>query len=104
MGVQVIETLLNKKIPVIHIVGGGIHNTVLCQFTANATQKVTITGPAEATAAGNLMIQGIALGVIRDIRHGRSIIRNSFGTDHYQPQEITLWEKAFHKFKEIRRL
>lgn len=99
--VDQIEKLLHKKIPVIHIVGGGIRNKLLCQFTANATQKVTITGPAEATAAGNLMIQGITLGVIRDIRHGRAIIRNSFGTDRYRPQDNAIWEKAFNKFKEI---
>jgi sugar (pentulose or hexulose) kinase len=95
-----LESLLNKKLPVIHIVGGGIHNTLLCRFTANATRKRIIAGPAEAAAAGNLMIQGISLRIIRDIPYGRAIIRNSFGTVQYLPQENAVWEKAYAQCKE----
>jgi len=96
-----LENLLKKSIPVIHIVGGGIHNTVLCQFTANATQKMTIAGPAEATAAGNLIIQATSLGAVRSIRHGRLVIRNSFGTKQYEPQNNMLWKAAYERYREI---
>lgn len=55
--------LSGQAVDVIHIVGGGSQNTLLCQLTANATGLPVIAGPVEATALGNVLVQARAAGV-----------------------------------------
>ena len=51
---------------------------MICQFTANATKRVVSTGPVEATSIGNVIVQAMAMGAIKDINEGRKVVRNSF--------------------------
>jgi sugar (pentulose or hexulose) kinase len=92
---EAIEDITGKKIETLHIVGGGIQNELLCQFTSNALGKKVITGPIEATASGNILMQARAMGQIRTLVKAREIIRNSFELKQYQPQEVSLWEKQY---------
>lgn len=94
-----IEDIIGKKIETLHIVGGGIQNQLLCQFTANALGKKVITGPIEATAIGNILMQARATGQIKTLAKAREIVRNSFELKEYQPQETSLWEKQYRKVK-----
>jgi rhamnulokinase len=73
----------------LHIVGGGIHNGLLNQLTADATGRPVIAGPAEATAIGNILIQALALGRIDSARDIRHIVENSFPTRAYAPRKTT---------------
>lgn len=68
--VAVLEGLTGETIEVIHLLGGGSRNELLCQWTADATGRRVVAGPAEATALGNLLIQARAMG---DLSEGRSI-------------------------------
>ncbi|MDK2799063.1 MAG: rhamnulokinase [Clostridiales bacterium] len=101
MTVESLEKLLGKELPVIHMVGGGIKDRLLCQFTANATGKQVIAGPVEATSIGNLMVQVKALGAVSSLKEMREIVKNSFSTNTYQPQEVELWNKAYEKYKNV---
>jgi rhamnulokinase len=94
-----IEDITGEKIEVLHIVGGGIQNELLCQFTANALGKKVITGPIEATASGNILMQARAMGQIKTLAKAREVIRNSFELKQYQPQETSLWDKQYQKVK-----
>jgi sugar (pentulose or hexulose) kinase len=96
---EAIEDIIGKKIEVLHIVGGGIQNELLCQFTANALGKKVITGPIEATASGNILMQAKATGQIKTLAKAREIVRNSFELKEYQPQDASLWEKQYKKVK-----
>jgi rhamnulokinase len=58
------ERLTGRSTAVVHIVGGGSQNRLLCQLTADATGKPVIAGPVEATALGNVLIQARAAGVV----------------------------------------
>lgn len=93
------EEVTGEKIETLHIVGGGIQNQLLCQFTASATGKKVITGPIEATASGNIMMQAIATGQIKTLADGREIIRKSFELKEYTPQDQKNWSKQYKKFK-----
>jgi len=90
-----IEDITGQKIDCLHIVGGGIQNELLCQFTANAIGKKVIAGPIEATASGNLLIQAKAAGQIENLAELRKIVRNSFELKEYQPQEASLWDEQY---------
>jgi rhamnulokinase len=93
-----IEDVTGSTIEVLHLVGGGIQNELLCQFTADATGRKVITGPIEATASGNILMQAKAAGQLKSIAEARQVIRNSFEMKEYQPQNTTLWERQYGKF------
>jgi len=95
-----LEDVTGSKVDVLHIVGGGIQNELLCQFTANAIGKKVITGPIEATASGNILMQAKATGQVKSIAEAREVIRHSFAMKEYQPQNTGLWEKQYAKFAE----
>ena len=99
----VLEMISQIRGPIkkLHIVGGGTQNTLLCQFTANATNVPVIAGPIEATAIGNIMVQATALGCLPSIAEGRKMIRQSFDLVEYQPQEQDAWDEAYQRFVKI---
>jgi sugar (pentulose or hexulose) kinase len=96
---EAIEDVMEEAIKVLHIVGGGIQNELLCQFAANATGKKVITGPIEATASGNILMQAKTTGQIKSLSQLRKIVRNSFELKEYQPQETKLWDEQYEKIK-----
>ena len=58
------ERLADRTVDVVHVVGGGSQNRLLCQLTADATGKRVIAGPVEATALGNILVQARAAGQV----------------------------------------
>lgn len=97
-----LETLTGDSLQTLHIVGGGSKNTLLNQLSANATQLRVVTGPVEATAAGNIIIQALALGHIENIEEARALIRNSSELTEYIPEENEAWEAANNRFNSLR--
>lgn len=87
-----------RKFEVLHLLGGGTKDGFLCQMTADSLGVPVVAGPAEATALGNIMLQLIALGDIKDIDAGREIIRAQEKVMQYNPQEASRWENAYSKF------
>ena len=81
-----LETLLDRRINRVHIVGGGSRNELLNQLAANATGRTVIAGPAEATAAGNILVQAIGANAVSGIAEARDIVRSSFPLRTYQPE------------------
>jgi len=81
------ERLSGQKINTVHIVGGGSQNTLLCQLTANRTSRRVLAGPVEATAVGNVLIQGRAAGLVEgELPELRALIARSFPPAEYQPR------------------
>ena len=96
-----IEQFTGKKYDVINIVGGGIKDKMICSFTANATGRKVSTGPVEATSIGNVIVQGMAMGAIKDLQEGRKIVKNSFPIEVYEPQDTDKWNEAYEKWQKI---
>ena len=81
------ERLSGSKINTVHIVGGGSQNTLLCQLTANRTGRRVLAGPVEATAVGNVLIQGRAAELVEgDLSELRALIARTFPPAEYQPR------------------
>ncbi|MFC1597278.1 rhamnulokinase family protein [Planctomycetota bacterium] len=95
------EQLCASRIETIHIVGGGIQNRQLCQAAADACGRRVLTGPIEATAIGNLMMQAVAAGDVGSIAQARDVIRNSFPVEEYQPQNTAAWDEAYERFLDV---
>lgn len=75
--IEALETTVGKKYDTLHIIGGGSRDTLLNELTAKTTGKRILTGPTEATALGNLLMQMIAAGELADLAAARALIRNS---------------------------
>jgi len=95
---EMMETLVGRRIGVVHIVGGGAQNRLLNQFAANTLGRQVIAGPFEATAVGNLLMQLLATGAISSLAEGRALIRRSFDTETYSPEDAAAWDEAYGRF------
>jgi rhamnulokinase len=93
-----LREVTGKKLGKIHIIGGGSQNELLSQFSANATGVPVITGPVEATAIGNLMVQAMAKGHVSSLDEIRQIIGSSFELRTYLPENQSAWEQSYQRF------
>jgi rhamnulokinase len=78
--------LSGHAVEVIHLVGGGSQNELLCQLTANATGLPVLAGPVEATAIGNVLVQARAQGFVAgDLESLRALVLRAFPPRRYEP-------------------
>ena len=99
--VEGLEEIVGNRVPALHIVGGGCKNTILSQYTADVLNRPVTAGPIEATAIGNVMSQLIALKEIEDVKQAREVVKRSFPTEEYQPENPDLWEDAYGRYMGI---
>lgn len=95
------ESLAGASYSGLHMVGGGINNKMLCQFTSNAIGRPVWAGPVEASAIGNVLVQLMALGEIANLQEGRAIVRNSFPIEEYEPKQSEEWRQAYVSFLKL---
>ncbi|MGM9665244.1 MAG: FGGY-family carbohydrate kinase, partial [Eubacteriales bacterium] len=93
--------MTGKKYSSINIVGGGTKEKILCQYAADACNRVVYAGPVEATAIGNIAMQAISAGEIKDIAEAREIIRDSFEVKVYEPHHTDAWDEAYQRYLNI---
>lgn len=80
------EELTGRPVRVIHMVGGGSRNDLLCNLTATAAGLPVLAGPAEATAWGNVLVQGRAIGAIEgSLESLRARLASSVPLRRYEP-------------------
>jgi rhamnulokinase len=94
-----LTSVTGRSIEAIRVVGGGSNNALLCQLTANACGVPVLAGPAEATAIGNVLVQGIALGELRSLTEARELVSASISTNTYEPEED--WSEPRQRFEEL---
>ncbi len=98
---QVLESLedvLGRRLNTINIVGGGSRNQTLNQFVADATGRRVVAGPTEATAAGNILIQAIGAGALRNLEEARAVVKASFPVTVVEPKSRAGWDEAYARF------
>jgi rhamnulokinase len=93
-----LEELVARRLDVIHVVGGGGQNSLLCQMTADACHRQVFAGPIEATAIGNILVQAIGLGLLGSIADAREVVRRSFELRSFEPRDTARWEDLYHRF------
>ena len=79
--------LSGQDVEVVHIVGGGARNALLCQLTADACEVPVLAGPVEATALGNVLVQARARGLLAgDLEALRALVRTTQDVRRYEPR------------------
>jgi rhamnulokinase len=96
-----LESLLGRRLDVIHVVGGGCRNAVLCQFTADACDRPVKAGPVEATALGNVLVQAMGLGLLGSQADIREVVRRSGDVQTYEPREPGKWGEQYGRFAKL---
>jgi rhamnulokinase len=87
-----------SRLTSVRIVGGGSQNRLLNQFTADACGRVVVTGPVEAAALGNVMMQAVATGHLKDVTEGRAAIARSIEQEEFTPRPSAGWDDAYARF------
>ncbi|MDF2686599.1 MAG: rhaB, partial [Clostridia bacterium] len=95
-----LEIILNTKLDTVHLIGGGVKDKNLCQFTANVTGKRITAGPIEATAIGNITVQLVGKGQLPDMETARKL--NS-ELEIYLPKDTEIWNEKYKAFLKIKR-
>ncbi len=96
-----LEDILESKIKILHIIGGGSENSLLNQLASNILEIPVISGPKEATTIGNLLIQAKAKGEVKDLEELRRIVKNSFPTSVFKPEGSEYWKDIYQKYVQI---
>jgi rhamnulokinase len=97
-----LDEIVGQPLPTLHIFGGGSQNRLLNQFAADATGRTVVTGPVEATAIGNVLVQAMALGHLTDLAEARALVRRSFEVDTYEPRSTPAWAEAYSRYWDLR--
>ena len=97
--IEAMEQLTGTKVDVLHIVGGGSQSKLLNQFAADSLGRKVVAGPVEATAIGNVQVQAIAMGQLKDLAELRTVVRTSFPVESYEPKAD--WQSARERFRRL---
>ncbi|MCG3178459.1 MAG: Rhamnulokinase [Phycisphaerae bacterium] len=98
---ELLQRVTGKPIRTIHLIGGGVRNRLLCQWTADATGCRVLAGPVEATATGNLLAQAVGVGAIAGWADARAIVRASFELADYDPRPSRAWQDAYGRLCDL---
>ncbi len=90
-----------KRFSALHVLGGGTKDGLLCRMTADCSGLPVLAGPVEATALGNIVLQLIALGELRDVDEGRALIARTEAVRRFEPGEQNAWNRAYETYKTI---
>lgn len=96
-----LEACTGKHFSVIHLLGGGAKDGLLCRMTADACARDTVAGPVEATVLGNAAVQLIALGELRDVAQARRLIAENEPLARCAPQNPQAFDAAYARFQKI---
>jgi rhamnulokinase len=89
------QRLADHPVDVVHIVGGGTRNALLCQLTADACGLPVVAGPTEAAALGNVLVQARAHGLVGDLPGMRRLLTRTQQLTRYEPRGDTArWTEA----------
>ena len=96
-----LQELTGKTYHSIHVVGGGIKDTLLCRLAADAVGAKVLAGPAEATATGNAAVQFISLGELSDLWDARATIARSIDLKVYEPADTASWDANYARYLKV---
>ncbi|GIJ54293.1 rhamnulokinase [Virgisporangium aurantiacum] len=95
------EELSGVRADVMHIVGGGAANPLLCQLTADLSGRPVLAGPVEATAVGNLLLQARATGALTSLTELRDVVARSLPPRRFEPHGSAAVEAAYARFRRL---
>lgn len=90
-----------RDYPVIHVIGGGTKDGLLCQMTASSCDRTVKAGPIEATVMGNVAVQLMSDGSVKNIGQARKIVADSSELKTFEPKDTDKWAEAYEDFLKV---
>ncbi len=98
---EMLRELTDTPIDVLHVIGGGSRNELLCQWTADSCDIPVVAGPTEATAIGNIKVQAKATLEGAECADFLNELNASINLKRYEPQHSAEWEADYDRYLEI---
>ena len=95
-----LQSVIERPISRIRVIGGGSRNALLNQLTADATGLPVVAGPVEATALGNVAVQMLATGATASLAEARAIIDRSVPTTVFTPRDLDAGNREAIRFQQ----
>lgn len=100
--IGMLRTLSPVRIDRLYVIGGGARNEALNRMTADATGIPVVTGSAESTALGNLLLQARTAGIVADTPSMRAMVRRSLGNmQTFRPSGDACWDEAYARYQRL---
>ena len=96
-----LRQLTGREFTILHILGGGSRNELLCRMTADCCGIRVLAGPVEATALGNIILQLQALDVLPSLEEGRVLTAGVEALRTYEPEDTAPWDAAYPRFLQL---
>jgi len=96
-----IESLTGRRVEGVQIAGGGSQNDYLNQATANATGKIVLAGPMEATVAGNVLVQAVSSGRFASLAEARKHLADNVSLKKFTPALTPAWEETARRYRAL---
>ncbi len=94
-----LERAIGRSIRMVHVIGGGARNELLCQLTASTLERPVLAGPVEATALGNILVQARATGQFSSLAELRELSGRSTRLRSFEPgRDGSIAEENFRRF------
>ncbi len=90
-----------RDYPVIHVIGGGTKDGLLCRMTASSCDRTVKAGPIEATVMGNVAVQLMSDGSVENIGQARKIVAASSELKTFEPKDTDKWASAYEDFLKV---
>lgn len=101
VAMEQLEQIKGESIMQLNMVGGGIQNKMLNQLIADSIDRKVVTGPVEGAAIGNILMQAMALGKVKNVEHLRSIVSMNETVEEYLPNHSAAWDKAYSRLRKV---
>ncbi|MFP4107076.1 MAG: FGGY-family carbohydrate kinase, partial [Phycisphaerae bacterium] len=98
---EMVAELQGHKPDALYMVGGGIHNKLLCQLTANACSLPVYAGADQCTSMGNALGQALGLGILESREEIRQVMRESFDVTLYEPADQDTWDHKQSRYAQL---
>ena len=96
--IELLEQAAGRTYDTVNIFGGGCQDALCNQLVADACGKKVVAGPVDASSIGNILVQMIAHGELKDVAEARALVARSFELREYSPQNHDAWEAHYGEF------
>jgi rhamnulokinase len=97
-----LQLVSGRRVEVVHVVGGGVRNGLLCQLTTDIVGLLVLTGPEEATALGNVLVQARTCGELSSLAEMRQLVARSVQVERHEPSsERAANEETYSRFLSV---
>ena len=96
--IEGLSAVTGKEYNILHMVGGGIKDNLLCQMAANSCGVPVYAGPVEATVTGNVIVQFMAHGILKNLADARELVMSGTDIKIYEPSQSDEWQANYEKY------